>query len=423
MSGALPSVHASPRAGMAIAEQRIARAGRPASQGASNMDRIKLFGMLAGAAAAALTASAASAQTDVKFALDWKFEGPSAPYFVAIDKGYYKAEGLNVTVDTGPGSVAGIARVAAGTYPIGFFDINSLAKFQDQNPDKKVQAVLMIYDSPAFAIGTTTKTGITKPKDLEAKVLGAPAADGAFAQWKAFVKENGIDESKVKIENIGFPAREPMLADGKVHAITGFSFSMHYNLLQKGLKPEDIKTLLMADYGLVLYGNAIMVNPDYAKAHPKVVAGFVRATIKGVLDTVKDPDAAIKSVMKRNDTGDEKIELDRLKMSLRDNFVTPWVKANGSGGVDMARLAKSIDQIALTYDFKNRPKPEDIFTSQYLPPAADRKLRGSDPVRRYRQRHPHLSRGVGRRARAAGHDAQRSPGRLRRRGGTFGLRQ
>src|SRR5947209_16248521 len=323
---------------------------------------------------AALSATAATAQTDLKFALDWKFEGPSAPYFVAIDKGYYKAEGLNVTVDSGPGSVAGIARVAAGTYPIGFFDINSLAKFQDQNPEKKVQAVLMMYDKPPFAIATTTKTGITKPKDLEGRVLGAPAADGAFAQWKAFVKENGIDASKVRIENIGFPVREPMLADGKVDAITGFSFSMHYNLLQKGLKPEDIKTMLMADYGLVLYGNAIMVNPDYAKANPKVVASFVRGTIKGVLDTIKDPDTAIKSVLARNETADAKIELDRLKMSLRDNFVTPWVKANGFGGVDMARLAKSIDQIALTYEFKNRPAAEDIFTSEYLPPASERKL-------------------------------------------------
>jgi NitT/TauT family transport system substrate-binding protein len=338
------------------------------------MQMTRLFGMLAGAAVAALAASPAFADTDVKFALDWKFEGPAAPYFVAIDKGYYKAEGLNVTIDSGPGSVAGIARVAAGTYPLGFFDINSLVKFQDQNPDKKVQAVLMIYDKPPFAIATTAKTGIAKPKDLEGKVLGAPAADGAFAQWKAFVKENGIDDSKVKIENVGFPVREPMLADGKVDAITGFSFSMHYNLLQKGLKPEDIKTMLMADHGLVLYGNAIMVNPDFAKANPKVVAGFVRATIKGVLDTIKDPDAAIKSVMSRNETGDPKIELDRLKMSLRDNFVTPWVKANGFGDVDMTRLAKSIDQIALTYDFKNRPKAEDIFTSQYLPPPADRKL-------------------------------------------------
>ena len=337
------------------------------------MQMIRFFG-LATTALAMFAGHPAAAQTEVKFALDWKFEGPSAPYFVAIDKGYYKAEGLSVTVDTGPGSVAGIARVAAGTYPLGFFDINSLVKFRDQNPDKAVKAVLMVYDKPPFAIGTTAKTGITKPKDLEGRVLGAPAADGAFAQWKAFVKENGIDASKVKIENVGFPVREPMLADGKVDAITGFSFSMHFNLLQKGLKPEDVKMILIADHGLVLYGNAIMVNPDYAKANPKVVAGFVRATIKGVLDTIKDPDAAIKSVMKRNETGDEKIELDRLKMSLRDNFVTPWVKTNGFGDVDMGRLAKSIDQIALTYEFKNRPKAEDIFTSEYLPPAAERKL-------------------------------------------------
>jgi NitT/TauT family transport system substrate-binding protein len=335
------------------------------------MQRITCFALLAIALGAS---SPASAQTNLKFALDWKFEGPSAPYFVAIDKGYYKAEGLNVTIDSGPGSVAGIARVAAGTYPIGFFDINSLVKFRDQNPDKKVTAVLMVYDKPPFAIATTTKTGITKPKDLEGKTLGAPAADGAFAQWKAFVKENNIDVSKVKVENVGFPVREPMLADGKVDAITGFSFSMHYNLLQKGLKPDDIKMMLMADHGLVLYGNAIMVNPDFAKANPKVVAGFVRATIKGVLDTIKDPDSAIASVMKRNDTGDAKIELDRLKMALRDNFVTPWVKTNGFGSVDMARLEKSIDQIALTYDFKSRPKAADIFTSEYLPPASDRKL-------------------------------------------------
>ena len=338
------------------------------------MQPMKLFAALATASAVAFAATPALAQTAVKFALDWKFEGPAAPYFVAIDKGYYKAEGLDVTIDSGPGSVQGIARVAAGTYPIGFFDINSLVKFLDQNPDKKVKGVLMVYDKPPFAIASLKKTGITGPKALEGKILGAPAPDGAFAQWKAFVHENKIDASKVKIENIGFPVREPMLADGRVDAITGFSFSMHFNLMQRGIKPEDIVTMLMADHGLVLYGNAIMVNPDYAKANPKVVAGFVRATIKGIIDTVKEPERAIKSVMKRNETGDEKVELERLKMSLRDNFVTPWVKENGVGGIDMARMAKSIDQIALTYDFKNRPKPEDVFTSEYLPPAGERKL-------------------------------------------------
>jgi len=322
----------------------------------------------------ALTAPAL-ADTDIKFALDWKFEGPSAPYFVAIDKGYYKAEGLNVTIDTGPGSVAGIARIAAGTYPMGFFDINSLVKFHDQNPDKGVKAVLMVYDKPPFAIVSLAKSGITKPKDLEGKVLGAPAPDGAFAQWKAFVKENAIDADKVKVENVGFPVREPMLAAGQVDAITGFSFSSYFNLLQKGVKPEDIKVMLMADHGLVLYGNAVVVNAAFAKANPKAVAGFVRATIKGIIETARDPDAAIKSVMSRNETGDEKIELARLKMALKDNIVTEWVTANGVGGVDTNRLTKSIDQIAITYDFKAKPAAVDIFTEEYLPPAAERKLK------------------------------------------------
>jgi len=335
--------------------------------------KIRLAAFAGALLAAAL--SPASAQFDLKFALDWKFEGPSAPYFVALDKGYYKAEGLNVTIDTGPGSVAGIARIAAGTYPIGFFDINSLVRFRDQNPDKDVKSVLMVYDKPPFAIVSLAKSKINSPKDLEGKVLGAPPPDGAFAQWKAFVKENKIDDSKVKIEAVGFPVREPMLADGKVDAITGFSFSSYFNLLTKGIKEEDVKVMLMADHGLVLYGNAIMVNPDFAKKNPKVVAGFVRATIKGIIDTYKNPEAAIKSVMKRNETADEKIELARLKMSLRDNFITPWVKANGVGGIDEERMAKAIEQIAVTYEFKNaKPKPADIFTPAFLPPAGERKL-------------------------------------------------
>lgn len=332
------------------------------------------FGAIAGAALMTSILSA-NAQTAMKFALDWKFEGTSAPYFVALDKGYYKAEGLDVTIDGGPGSVAGIARVAAGTYPIGFFDINSLARFRDQNPDKDVKSVMMVYDRPAFAIVSTTKANINAPKDLEGKTLGAPAADGAFAQWKIFVKENKIDDSRVKIENVGFPVREPMLADGKVDAITGFAYSSYFNMLSRGLAEKDIKVMLMSDHGIVLYGNALMVNPDFAKANPKAVAGFVRATIKGIADSYQDPEAAIKSVMKRNETADEKIELARLKMSLKDNFVTPWVKANGIGDIDSKRMSDAIDQIAVTYEFKNaKPKPADLFTADYLPPLDQRKF-------------------------------------------------
>ena len=322
----------------------------------------------------ALAAMPAAAQTSIKFSLDWKFEGPAAPYFVAIDKGYYKAEGLDVTIDTGNGSLEAIPRVASGTYQFGFADINSLIKFRDKNPTLAVKGILMAYDVPPFAIVTLAKTGIKSPKDLQGKILGAPAADGAFAQWKAFVKENAIDAAKVKIENVGFPVREPMLAEGKVDAITGFSFSSVMNLKSKGVKDDEIKTLLMADHGLVLYGNVIIVNPAFAQANPNAVKGFVRATIKGFQDTAKDPESAVKGVIKRNSVAQEDVELDRLKMSLRDNIVTKAAKADGFGGVDMNRLAKSIEQIELTYEFTAKPKPEDVFTQDYLPPKTDRML-------------------------------------------------
>jgi NitT/TauT family transport system substrate-binding protein len=324
--------------------------------------------------AAILAASAANAQTAVKFSLDFKFEGPSAPFVVAIDKGYFKAEGLDVTIDSASGSIEPITRVASGTYNMGFADINSLVKFRDANPAIPIKAVFMVYNKPPFAVVGRKSRGVSSPKDLEGKKLGAPAPDGAFAQWKIFVKANNIDASKVTIENVGFPVREPMLAAGQVDAITGFSFSSFINLKDRGVPVDDIVVLLMADHGVNLYGNAIIVNPTFAAEKPEAVKGFLRAFAKGLQDTVKDPAAAVDSVIKRNDVAKKEVELERLKIALSQNILTPEVKANGLGVVDMGKLDKSIDQIALTYDFKAKPKGADIFDASFMPPAASLKV-------------------------------------------------
>src|ERR671919_2529949 len=323
---------------------------------------------------AVLGCGAALAQKEmpVRFALDWRFEGPAAPYFVAIDKGYYKQEGIEVSIDPGSGSVEGINRVASGAYEVGFADINSLIKYRDNPRNLPVRAIMMVYDTPAFWIVTLKKKGIAKPKDLEGKVLGAPAADGAWAQWPIFVQANKIDAAKVKVENIGFPVREPMLAQGKVDAITGFWFSSYMNLKANGVKDDDIVVLLMKDHGVDLYGNVIIANPDFMRFSPKAVAGFVKATIRGIQDTIKNPDAAIDHLMKRNPIAKRDVELERLKLSLQKNFVTPDVQKNGLGAVDMKRLERSIDQIGLTFQYTNKPKAADIFTAQYLPPKEQR---------------------------------------------------
>ena len=326
---------------------------------------------------AALSPSPALAQklTPVRFALDWRFEGPAAPYFVAIDRGYYKAEGLEVSIDPGSGSVEGINRVASGAYEMGFADINSLVKYRDNARNLPVKAVMMVYDTPAFSIVTLKKSGITKPKDLEGRILGAPAPDGAYAQWPIFVKANGIDAAKVRIENIGFPVREPMLAQGKVDAITGFWFSSFMNLRANNVPADQIVVLHMRDHGVDLYGNVIIANPDFMRFSPRAVSGFVRATIRGIQDTIRSPEAAIDSLMKRNPIARRDVELERLKLSLQKNFVTPDVLKNGLGAADMKRLERSIDQIALTFSFTAKPKASDVFTAQYLPPLEQRRVK------------------------------------------------
>jgi len=326
--------------------------------------------------ALSLATAAPAAETDIRLSLDFRFEGPAAPFLLPLDKGYYRAEGLNVSIEPAANSLEPISRVASGVFDMGFGDINTLIKFRDANPGTPIKAVFMVYNRPPFAVIGRKSRGIGTPKDLEGKTLGAPAADAAFAQWPIFAQVNGIDASKVTIENVGFAVREPMLAAGQVDAVIGYSFSTFIDLKDKGVPLDDIAVLLMADYGVNLYGNAIFVNSKFAGEHPDAVRGFLRAYTKSLKETVKQPSAAIDSVIRRNDGARKSVELERLTMAIRDNIVTPEVKANGYGAIDGERFGKAIDQIGLTHKWRGaKPKPEDIFDDSFLPPAAERKYK------------------------------------------------
>ncbi len=323
--------------------------------------------LLAAAAVLAAFSTGGLAQEKINFALDWKFEGPSAPYFVAIDKGYFDAEGLSVEVAEGRGSLDAIPKVATGAFPVGFADINSLMRFLDQNPGAPVTAVMMVYDKPPFAVVGRKSLGIEAPKDLEGKVLGAPPPDGAWAQFPIFAAENGLDMDAITVEPVGFPTREPMLAEGKVAAVTGFSFSSTLNLKRLGIPLEDQSILLMSDHGVSLYGNAILVNTDFAKENPEIVSSFVKAVGMGWKDAVADPAAAIESLLKRNPAADAALETERLQMAIDANVLTDAVKENGMGGIDADRMAKAIEQTKSVYEFQTEPDPALYFDGSYLP--------------------------------------------------------
>jgi NitT/TauT family transport system substrate-binding protein len=324
--------------------------------------------------AAALMAGAAQAQTGLKLSLDSRLEGPAAVFLLPQDRGIYRSEGLEVTIEEGTGALDPITRIVSGGYEFGFADINALIRYRDQNPAAPIKAVFMVFNRPPFAIVGRKSRGITNPKSLEDKRLGAPPASTTFDQWPIFAKLNDIDVSKVTIEKIGIPVRTPMLAAGEIDAALGYSYRVYVDLKDRGVPVDDVVMLPMANYGLKLYGSAVMVNTKFAAERPEAVEAFLRAFTKGLKDTIRNPSLAIDSILRRDPLAKKEVELERLRMAIRDNIVTPEVQANGLGAIDDARFAEAVAQIALAHPFKAKPKAEDIFDPAYLPAAVERRL-------------------------------------------------
>jgi NitT/TauT family transport system substrate-binding protein len=324
-------------------------------------------------AAYALGRPGAAADLRLSFILNGRVEGPAAPYFLAFERGYYQAERLNVGIESTAGSNEAIARVAAGA-EMGVADINMLMRYRDRHPDAPVTAVFMVYNRPAFAVVGRKSRGVAKPKDLEGRRLGAAVPGASATHWPIFVKTAGIDASKVTVETIGLPVREPLLAAGQIDAVTGQSLQVAIGLQERGVPADDIAVMLMADFGVELYGDAVIVNSRFAAEQPEAVRGFLRALVKGLKETARSPAAGIAAVLKRNDSANKDAESARLALAIRDNFQTAEVRANGYGAIDAARMSRAIGQLAAAMKFDGAtPTAEAAFDPSFLPDAADRR--------------------------------------------------
>ncbi len=321
-----------------------------------------------------VSAAPALRQTALKFSLDGRLEGPAAFFLVPQDKGYYQHEGLDVTIDEGATPEEPITRVASGAYEMGFTDINALINYRDQNPAAPVKAIFMVYNKPPFAIVARKSRGITEPKNLEGKKLGAPPGSEPWRSGRCSRSSTISMCRRCRSRTSRCPVRAPMLAAGQLDAALGYSFRVYVDLKDRGVPVDDIVLMQMANYGLKLYGSAIIVNTKFAADKPEAVKGFLHAFTKGLKETIRSPAAAVDSVLKREDAIKKEVELERLRMAIRDNIVTPEVRANGFGAVDRERLEESINQIGITFAYKAKPKADEVFDASFLPPAAERRV-------------------------------------------------
>ncbi len=319
-----------------------------------------------------LTSAMATAQTKIRLTLDWIPQSPHAIHFIPQYNGAYKAAGLDVSIDAGRGSADAVRKLVSGTHDIGLADINALIQYNAMNPGKEIKVVMMMYEQPPFSIFVMKNSGITHPRQLVGKTLGAPVFDASYKLFPAFAKAVGIDHTAVKRKNMDPRLREVMLLRGEVDAISGHFFSSLINIKAAGYKESDVRYFLYGDHGMESYANGVAVRPEFLTKNPDAVRKFVKATIDGAREMVLNPKAAVASAKKFEPLLNEKAEADRLELTLRCCLLTPEVRKNGYGDVDMVRLQRSIDQAALAYGLEKTPKAEDMFQEGYLPPMAER---------------------------------------------------
>lgn len=325
--------------------------------------------LLAGVAAGA---SAQVEKPSIKFSQGWLFQATQAEFPLAVAKGYWKSEGLDVAVDSGQGSQASVTRVVSGSHDMGFADTGTLVKYNAEHPEKPLMIFYIPEEGFPLGVFSLKSKGLLKPKDLEGKKIGAPPTDGGRQMFPAFAKANGIDLAKINWVSMAPNLREQMLVHGDVDGVTGFVTSSVPSINGLGVKSADLNIMMYHDHNLDGFGNAVFATKDFVEKNPKTVAAFVKGLNKSYKLMISDPKAPIDAILGRDPLVSADLEHQRLQLYLKEMILTPYVKANGLGAVDQTKLEREIASVLDAFDLKAAMPISAIYTDKFLPPKADR---------------------------------------------------
>ncbi len=318
------------------------------------------------------TATASAEVKNVKIMMDWIIQGTHAPYFVAKDKGYFKAAGVTVdALDAGKGATNVAVSVAGGAYQFGWVDLPSMIRFNAANPSSPLIAVYMSFDESPLAVITRKSAGIRKPADLDGKKIAGGPGTAVHDTISILLKAANAESAKINWVAVQPQLFGPMLKRGEVDGTGGFTNSNIPAALELGFKMDDLFVLKYSDFGADMYGLALVTTKKFADENPETVRGVVKALNQGTKDTIASPQKALAVLKGRDAMMKLNIETVRLDIALGLTN-TAHVKKNGLSSVTPEKLKKTIDAMVSAYKLASSPDPATIYTDQFLPPLADR---------------------------------------------------
>ena len=224
----------------------------------------------------------------------WKLKGEYAPLFVALDRGYYKAEGLEVELAEGSGAQTVLKLLASGNERFGYGPAVSAAQAVSQGLPVKVVA---LYQTKApMGVISFPDVPLKSPKDLEGKRLAISVGETFGDMLGPFTRINNVDLDKIQRIQMDASARSSQFLTRKIDVMSVY-LSNELPQLEKraGVK---FNVLRITDYGLNLLGASVIIGNAFAEQNPDAVKKLLRATAKGYRDAMADPRQAAKAMAK-----------------------------------------------------------------------------------------------------------------------------
>lgn len=328
-----------------------------------------------GADAKGASASANGKRLKVRLLLNSPISGPHAFFCLAQERGYFADAGLDVEFVGGDGAASVVPRIPQEGFDGGYGDLAALIKLAGLRPDNCPVAVHVAFNTTPLTIGVKKDGPIRAPKDLEGRVVGGHPIDAAIEAFPAYAMVAGVDEARVSI--LRSTTSMATLAEDVIHGhadgVFGFVHTIIAALAGKGIDGRaHLRFLEYRDVVPELYGNALMLTPAFIAKHPEAVRGLVAAVNRGIVETLADPQAALKATERQAPKFAMNIDGPRLMGTLQVEMAHPQARVHGIGDVDDARLQRSIELMAKACRLPRTPKAGDIFTRDFLPPLAQR---------------------------------------------------